>query len=112
MPDAHRSDRADQRPDRFATGDKVDARITNIDRDTRKITVSIKALEVADEKEAMQQYGSSDSGASLGDILGAAIRNRNASAQKDDDKDEDKDKTKLPKKPRLDWTPANVHDDK
>ncbi len=84
-------DRADQRPDRFATGDKVDARITNIDRDTRKITVSIKALEVAEEKEAMQQYGSSDSGASLGDILGAAIRNRNASAQKDDDKDEDKD---------------------
>ena len=83
-------DRADQRPDRFATGDKVDARITNIDRDTRKITVSIKALEVAEEKEAMQQYGSSDSGASLGDILGAAIRNRNA-AQKDDDKDEDKD---------------------
>ena len=84
-------DRADQRPDRFATGDKVDARITNIDRDTRKITVSIKALEVAEEKEAMQQYGSSDSGASLGDILGAAIRNRNASTQKDDDKDEDKD---------------------
>ena len=84
-------DRADQRPDRFATGDKVDARITNIDRDTRKITVSIKALEVAEEKEAMQQYGSSDSGASLGDILGVAIRNRNASTQKDDDKDEDKD---------------------
>jgi small subunit ribosomal protein S1 len=83
-------DRADQRPDRFATGDKVDARITNIDRDTRKITVSIKALEVAEEKEAMQQYGSSDSGASLGDILGAAIRNR-AAAQKDDDKDEDED---------------------
>ena len=84
-------DRNDQRSDRFQVGQKVDARVTQFDRKSGKVQLSIKALEVAEEKEAMQQYGSSDSGASLGDILGAAIRNRNASAQKDDDKDEDKD---------------------
>jgi len=73
-------DRADQRPDRFATGDKIDAKVTGIDHETRKITVSIKALEVDEEKEAMAQYGSSDSGASLGDILGAAIKDREQAA--------------------------------
>ncbi len=67
-------DRSDQRPDRFAPGDKVDARVTNVDKESRKISVSIKALEIYEEKEAMAQYGSSDSGASLGDILGAAIK--------------------------------------
>ncbi len=67
-------DRADQRPDRFAKGDKVDAMITNIDRNQRKISLSIKALEVAEEKKAVAQYGTSDSGASLGDILGAALQ--------------------------------------
>ena len=67
-------DRADQRPERFAPGDKVDARITNVDRSSRKIGVSIKALEISEEKEAMAQYGSPDSGASLGDILGAAMK--------------------------------------
>jgi small subunit ribosomal protein S1 len=66
-------DRADQRPERFAIGDKVDARVTQFDRAARKITLSIKALEIAEEKEAVAQYGSSDSGASLGDILGAAL---------------------------------------
>ena len=69
-------DRNDQRPDRFAVGEKVDARITQIDKRTRKVTVSIKALELADEKEAIAQYGSADSGASLGDILGAALKAR------------------------------------
>ena len=69
-------DRADQRPERFATGDKIDARITNLDRSSRKVSVSIKALEIHEEKEAMAQYGSSDSGASLGDILGAAIKDQ------------------------------------
>ena len=54
-------------------GDKVDARITNIDKANRKVSFSIKAKEIAEEKEAVQQYGSSDSGASLGDILGAAL---------------------------------------
>ena len=69
-------DRNDQRPDRFAVGEKVDARITQYDKRTRKVTVSIKALELADEKEAIAQYGSADSGASLGDILGAALKAR------------------------------------
>ena len=69
-------DRPDQRPERFAVGEKVDARITQFDRRARKISVSIKALEVAEEKEAIAQYGSADSGASLGDILGAALKAR------------------------------------
>ena len=69
-------DRADQRPERFAVGEKVDARITIFDRKARKVSVSIKALEMAEEKEAIAQYGSADSGASLGDILGAALKAR------------------------------------
>ena len=67
-------DRAEQRPDRFGVGDKVDVRITNIDAKTRRLGLSIKAREIAEEKEAVEQYGSSDSGASLGDILGAALK--------------------------------------
>ena len=66
-------DRSEQRPERFGVGDKVDARVTNIDKATRKMTLSIKAREITEEKEAVAQYGSSDSGASLGDILGAAL---------------------------------------
>jgi small subunit ribosomal protein S1 len=66
-------DRADQRPERFAPGEKVDARVTMFDRKARRVALSIKALEVAEEKEAIAQYGSTDSGASLGDILGAAL---------------------------------------
>src|SRR5215467_2428551 len=66
-------DRSEQRPDRFAVGEKVDAKITAIDRATRKLSLSIKAREVDEEKRAMAEFGSSDSGASLGDILGAAI---------------------------------------
>ncbi len=73
-------DRAEQRPDRFAVGEKLDAKITTFDRASRKATVSIKAKEVDEEKEAMAEFGSSDSGASLGDILGAALRGR----EKDD----------------------------
>ncbi len=69
-------DRNDQRPERFAKGDKVDARITALDRKTGRVQLSIKALEIAEEKEAVAQYGSSDSGASLGDILGAALKDR------------------------------------
>ena len=75
-------DRADQRPERFAVGEKVDARVTLFDRKARKIAVSIKALEVAEEKEAIAQYGSADSGASLGDILGAALKAREAETPK------------------------------
>jgi small subunit ribosomal protein S1 len=67
-------DRAEQRPERFGVGDKVDVRVTNIDSKTRKLGLSIKAREIAEEKEAVEQYGSSDSGASLGDILGAALK--------------------------------------
>uniref|UniRef100_UPI004048A074 30S ribosomal protein S1 n=1 Tax=Yoonia sp. TaxID=2212373 RepID=UPI004048A074 len=67
-------DRAEQRPERFGVGDKVDARVTNIDSKTRKLGLSIKAREIAEEKEAVEQFGSSDSGASLGDILGAALK--------------------------------------
>jgi small subunit ribosomal protein S1 len=74
-------DRADQRSERFAVGEKVDARITLFDRKARKIGVSVKALEVAEEKEAIAQYGSADSGASLGDILGAALKARDTTAK-------------------------------
>ncbi len=81
-------DRADQRPERFGVGDKVDAIVTNVDKASRKISLSIKAREVAEEKEAVAQFGSSDSGASLGDILGAALKKRKAGA-KDDDKDDE-----------------------
>ena len=77
-------DRGDQRPDRFAVGEKLDAKVTGIDQISRKLTLSVKALEIEDEKQAMAEYGSSDSGASLGDILGAALRRK-----KDDDKVED-----------------------
>ena len=66
-------DRGDQRPERFAAGEKLDARVTQFDRKARRVTLSIKALQVAEEKEAIAQFGSSDSGASLGDILGAAL---------------------------------------
>ena len=69
-------DRNDQRPERFAKGDKVDARVTQYDRKTSRIQLSIKALEIAEEREAVANYGSSDSGASLGDILGAALKGR------------------------------------
>ena len=66
-------DRSEQRPERFAVGEKFDARITQFDKKARRMAVSIKALEVAEEKEAIAQFGSTDSGASLGDILGAAL---------------------------------------
>ncbi|WP_223479230.1 30S ribosomal protein S1 [Oricola indica] len=69
-------DRDEQRPERFAVGQKVDARVTQFDKKTRRISVSIKALEIAEEKEAVAQFGSTDAGASLGDILGAALKNR------------------------------------
>ncbi|MFZ0721841.1 MAG: 30S ribosomal protein S1 [Xanthobacteraceae bacterium] len=80
-------DRSEQRPDRFAVGQKVDARVTQFDRRTRRVTVSIKALEVAEEKEAIAQYGSSDSGATLGDILGTALKRKGEEAE-DNEKEE------------------------
>src|SRR5436190_18456211 len=74
-------DRSEQRPERFAVGEKVDARVIQTDTKNRKIQVSIKALEIAEEKAAVAQYGSSDSGASLGDILGAALNKAKKEAE-------------------------------
>ncbi len=85
-------DRSEQRPDRFAVGEKVDAKITSVDRSGRQVSLSIKAREIEEEKKAMAQYGSSDSGASLGDILGAALsrvtgkKSEEKSAEKADEK--------------------------
>ncbi len=88
-------DRADQRPERFAPGEKVDAMITQIDRAQRRLGLSIKALEVAEEKKAVAQFGSTDSGASLGDILGAALQKARARAEaKPDAGEEAKDGAK------------------
>jgi small subunit ribosomal protein S1 len=69
-------DRQEQTPERFGVGDRLDAMITNIDKAARRMSLSVKAMQMADEKEAIEQFGSSDSGASLGDILGAALRER------------------------------------
>jgi len=66
-------DRSEQKPERFAPGDKIDATITQLDKGSRRISLSIKAREIREEKEAVEQYGSTDSGASLGDILGPAM---------------------------------------
>jgi small subunit ribosomal protein S1 len=69
-------DRSEQRPDRYAIGDKLDAKITNIDKASRRVVLSVKARELDEEKKAMADFGSSDSGASLGDILGAALKKK------------------------------------
>ena len=74
-------DKGDQRPDRFAVGEKVDAKVVALDRASRKLSLTIKGREMEEEKQAMAEFGSSDSGASLGDILGAAIRRRNQQSQ-------------------------------
>jgi small subunit ribosomal protein S1 len=80
-------DRGDQRSERFQVGQKVDARVTQFDRKSRKVQVSIKALEVAEEKEAIAQYGSSDSGATLGDILGTALKRAGGEKAEDEKAD-------------------------
>ncbi len=71
------ADKGEQRPDRFAVGEKVDALVQSVDRASRRLTLSIKGREQSENKQAIAEYGTSDSGASLGDILGAAIRRRN-----------------------------------
>ena len=71
-------DRDEQRPERFSVGQTVDARVTSFSKKDRKVGLSIKALEIAEEKQAVAQFGSSDSGASLGDILGAALKKQNS----------------------------------
>ncbi len=82
-------ERSEQRPDRFAVGEKVDAKITQIDAKTRKVSLSIKAREVEEDKQAMAEFGSSDSGASLGDILGAALNKAKKGKKGDTDGQED-----------------------
>ena len=82
-------ERSDQRVDRFAVDEKIDARILSVDSKSREISLSIKALQVAEEKQALKDYGSVDSGASLGDILGAALEEKA--------KTETKSKTSKPK---------------
>ena len=77
-------DRSEQRPDRFAVGEKIDAKITQIDTKTRKLTLSVKARETDEEKQAMAEYGSTDSGARLGEILGAAIKKREKDREQSD----------------------------
>ncbi len=69
-------ERSEQRPERFAAGEKLDAKVSQIDAKSRKLTLSIKALEAEEEKKAMAEFGSSDAGASLGDILGAALKQK------------------------------------
>src|SRR3954454_18059868 len=69
-------DRGDQRPDKFAVGEKVDAKVVAVDRAARRLSLTIKGKEVDEEREAMKEYGSTDSGASRGDTLGEAIRRR------------------------------------
>ncbi len=82
-------DRADQRTDRFAVGEKVDAKVAAIDRPARRVVLSVKALEVEEERRAMKEYGSSDSGASLGEILGAAINQANKDKEEGEEPTQD-----------------------
>ena len=77
-------EKEEQKPSRFAKGEKVDAMLTNIDKSTRKVYLSIKSMELEEEKRAVKDYGSTDSGASLGDILGAALE---AKSEKKDNKE-------------------------
>jgi small subunit ribosomal protein S1 len=101
-------ERSEQRPERFAAGDKIDAKVMGIVTASRKLTLSVKALEAAQEKKAMKEYGSSDSGASLGDILGAAIKEKQDSdpeetpakkaAKADDAPEEEAEEEAKPKK--------------
>ena len=84
-------DRSEQRPERYAVGEMLDAKVTQIDRSSRRLTLSVKAREVEEEKQAMAEYGSSDSGASLGDILGAALRKARDEASQAGESDDAKD---------------------
>ncbi|MGM0559604.1 MAG: 30S ribosomal protein S1 [Pseudomonadota bacterium] len=84
-------DRAEQRPDRFAVGEKVDAKVTTVDKKTRRINLSIKQLQIAEEKQAMAEYGSTESGASLGEILGAALSQAKAGTGEGEKTDEAQD---------------------
>ena len=100
-------DRSEQRPDRFAVGQKVDARVIQFDRRTHKVSVSIKALEVAEEKEAIAQYGSSDSGATLGDILGTALKRK---GEEDDERKRNEVRSRRQGARALPRSPLNERD--
>jgi len=91
-------DRDEQRPERFQVGQKFDAMVSGFDR-SKKPNFSVKALQIAEEKQAVAQYGSSDSGASLGDILGQALKEAAAKAPKEPaaEGDEDAKKASKPK---------------
>ena len=82
-------ERSEQRPDRFAVGDKFDAKVMQLDQSNRRITLSIKTLEAEEEKQAMEEFGSTDSGASLGDILGAALRGKKKEQKSSDSEGND-----------------------
>ena len=86
-------DRSEQRPDRFAVGEKIDAKVTSLDRKTRRITLSIKQLQIDEEKQAMAEYGSAESGASLGDILGAALSKARADREPPKEDEEESEKS-------------------
>src|SRR5690606_562446 len=83
-------ERSEQRPDRYAPGEKVDAKVTAVDRKTRRISLSIKQLQIEEEKQAMAEYGSTESGASLGDILGAAIAKQRQEQKKAEERSEER----------------------
>ncbi len=88
-------ERSEQKPDRFAVGEKIDAKVTTIDAKNHKLTLSIKAREVQEEKQALEEFGSTDSGASLGDILGVALKNaKKAKEEKTEEKSAKKKTTK------------------
>lgn len=111
-------DRAEQRPSRFAVKEKVDAKITQIDMSNRKITLSIKARETEEERQAMNEYGSSDSGASLGDILGAAlaqVKEKKKASEPVKKAEKEKSSTEpadAPKKPKKEAAPAKAEKEK
>jgi small subunit ribosomal protein S1 len=91
-------DRSEQRPERFAVGEKVDAKVTQIDAKTRKVTLSVKARELAEEKQALSEFGSTDSGASLGDILGAALEKKKSATKAKKEETEEKAEKKTTSK--------------
>ncbi len=84
-------DRSEQRPERFAVGERVDAKVTSVEKGNRKVNLSIKAREVEEEQEAMQNYGGASTGASLGDILGVALRSKQQNSEPEDAEDDAED---------------------
>ncbi len=104
-------ERSEQRPDRFAAGEKVDAKVMQVDANSRKLTLSVKALEAAEEKAAMKEFGSSNSGASLGDILGAALKEKQEAAQPEEAKEAKKPAKKAAPKKAAAKKPEAAADD-